>query len=129
MLLSLILISDSCPYQEQEEKQILEDPAYFINTYRDALITDIGAASSTVQRLQMEDDQTDLVKKLQEARPPIKSLAAATCRLMMHRLSPHQTLPVQAITTMKKGLADLKTVEPVNRQTVIAFLGDTRPKA
>ena len=60
----------SFPDQEQQEKQLLEDPSEFIKTYRDALIADIGAASSTLQRLTLEEDQTDLAKKLQEARSP-----------------------------------------------------------
>ena len=61
--------------QEQEKKQneadqklILDDPAKFMNSYRDALINDIGQASSTKERLALEDDQSELVKKLAEDR-------------------------------------------------------------
>jgi hypothetical protein len=61
--------------QEQEEKQneedqkfILDEPAKFLNSYRDVLINDIGQASSTKERLALEEDQGELVKKLAEDR-------------------------------------------------------------
>lgn len=78
-IIGFVLVS--FPDQEQQEQQLLEDPSEFIKTYRDALIADIGGASSTLQRLTLEDDQTDLVKKLQEARSPrnLRFVLAAAC--------------------------------------------------